>query len=140
MRTAGSTRRHRPDPVPDEIIYRVLDSARFAPSGGNRQGWRVVRDAAVRSSLSEIYRKSWYEFHAPLFTAPGEEPQPDYYADHLHLVPIQLVVLVSLDAITTTNQALDTSRIVGGSGIYPFAQNLILAVRAEGLGTTLTTC
>ena len=141
MRTAGSTRRHRPDPVPDEVIYRVLDNARFAPSGGNRQGWRVVivRDAEIRGRLSEIYRKSWYEFHAPLFTAPGEDPQPDYYADHLHLVPVQLVVLVSLDAITTTNQALDTSRIVGGSGIYPFVQNLILGIRAEGLGTTLTT-
>src|SRR5215469_18891668 len=115
MRTAGSTRRQRPDPVPDEIIYRVLDNARFAPSGGNRQPWRVivVRDTAVRAGLSEIYRKSWYQFHAPLFTAPGEQPQPDYYADHLHLVPVQLVVLVSMAGITTTNQALDTSRVVG---------------------------
>jgi nitroreductase len=42
MRTAGSTRRHRTDPVSDEIIYRILDNARFAPSGGNRQPWRVI--------------------------------------------------------------------------------------------------
>ena len=141
MRTAGSTRRHRPDPVSDQIIYRVLDNARFAPSGGNRQPWRVivVTDGAVRSALSEIYRKSWYEFHAPLFTAPGEQPQPNYYADHLHLVPVQLVVLVSVAGITTTNQAIDTSRVAGGAAIYPFVQNLILAIRAEGLGTTLTT-
>jgi nitroreductase len=141
MRTAGSTRRHRPDPVPGDVIYRVLDNARFAPSGGNRQPWRVivVTDRAVRASLSEIYRQSWYEFHAPLFTAPGELPQPDYYADHMHLVPVQLVVLVSVAGITTTNAALDTSRIVGGAGIYPFVQNLILGIRAEGLGTTLTT-
>lgn len=141
MRTAGSTRRHRPDPVPDEIIHRVIDNARFAPSGGNRQPWRVivVKEAAVRARLSEIYRKSWYEFHAPLFTAPGEPPQPDYYADHLHLVPVQLVVLVSIAGITTTNRALDTSRVVGGSSVYPFVQNLILGIRAEGLGTTLTT-
>jgi nitroreductase len=141
MRTAGSTRRHRPDPVPDDIIYRILDNARFAPSGGNRQPWRVivVRDAVVRAALSEIYRASWYEFHAPLFTAPGEQPQPDYYADHIHLVPVHLIVLVSVAGITTTNQALDTSRIVGGASIYPFVQNLILGIRAEGLGTTLTT-
>jgi nitroreductase len=140
MRTAGSTRRHLADPVPDEIIYRVLDSARFAPSGGNRQPWRVivVKDAAVRARLSEVYRKSWYEFHAPLFTA-AEQPQPDYYADYLHLVPVQLVVLVSAAGITTTIQALDTSRVAGGAAIYPFVQNLVLGIRAEGLGTTLTT-
>lgn len=141
MRTAGSTRRHRPDPVPAEIVYRVLDNARFAPSGGNRQPWRVivVTDAAVRARLSELYRQSWYEFHAPLFTTPGEQPPPNYYADHLHLVPVHLVVLVAMAGITTTNQALDTSRFVGGAGIYPFVQNLILGIRAEGLGTTLTT-
>ncbi len=42
MRTAATTRRFRPDPVPDDVVYRVLDSARFAPSGGNRQGWHVI--------------------------------------------------------------------------------------------------
>ena len=42
MRTAGSTREFRNEAVPDEIIYRVLDNARFAPNGGNRQGWRVI--------------------------------------------------------------------------------------------------
>ena len=141
MRTAGSTRRHRTDPVPDEILYRILDDARFAPSGGNRQPWRVivVKDAALRSALSQIYRESWYEFHAPLFTAPGQPPQPDYYADHVHLVPVHLVVLVSVAGITTTNQAIDTSRVAGGAAIYPFVQNLILGMRAEGLGTTLST-
>jgi nitroreductase len=141
MRTAGSTWRHRSDPVPDEIIYRILDNARFAPSGGNRQPWRVIviTDAAVRVRLSQLYRHSWYEFHAPLFTAAGEPPEPNPYADHLHLVPVHLVVLVSMAGITTTNQALDTSRFVGGAGIYPFVQNLILGIRAEGLGATLTT-
>jgi nitroreductase len=141
MRTAGSTRRHLPDPVPDEIIFRILDDARFAPSGGNRQGWRVivVRDPDVRASLGELFRQSWYEFHAPLFTAPGEEQQPDFYADHIHLVPVHLVVLVAVAAITTTIQALDTSRVVGGAGVYPFVQNLVLGVRNEGLGATLTT-
>jgi len=141
MRTAGSTRRHRADPVADEIIFRILDNARFASSGGNRQGWRVilVRDAGVRAGLGELFRTSWYEFHAPLFTAPGDEPQPDHFADHIHQVPVHLIVLVADAAITTTNQALDTSRVVGGAGIYPFVQNLILGVRNEGLGTTLTT-
>lgn len=141
MRTAGSIRRHRPDPVPAEVIYQILDDARFAPSGGNRQGWRVivVRDHAVRASLAELYRRSWYEFHAPLFTAPGEQPQPNYYADHIHQVPVHLVILVSVAAITTRIEALDTSRVAGGAGIYPFVQNLLLGIKNEGLGTTLTT-
>ncbi len=141
MRTAGGVRRHRPDPVPEEIIYRILDDARFAPSGGNRQGWRVivVTDPAIRARLSELYRRSWYEFHAPLFTAPGEPPQPDYYADHIHLVPVHLVAAVSVATITTTIEALDTSRLVGGASIYPFVQNVLLGIRNEGLASTLTT-
>jgi hypothetical protein len=60
----------------------------------------IVKDAALRSALSQVYRKSWYESYAPLFTAPGEQPQPDYYADHLHLVPLQLMVPVSVAGIT----------------------------------------
>ncbi len=141
MRTAGSIRRHRPDPVPDDAIYRVLDAARFASSGGNRQPWRVivVRDAEVRRRLAELYRRSWYEFHAPLFARPGAEPEPDPFADRQHLVPLHLVVLVSLAGITTTIETLDHSRVVGGASVYPFVQNLILGLRDEGLGTTLTT-
>ena len=52
MRTAGTTRRFRTDPVPDDLLYRVLDNARFAPNGGNRQGWHVivVKDAEGRTS------------------------------------------------------------------------------------------
>jgi len=59
---------------PTRSSSRILDNARFAPSGGNRQGWRVivVRDAGIRASLGELFRKSWYEFHAPLFTASGK--------------------------------------------------------------------
>jgi len=78
MRTVGSTRQRRPDPVSDDIIFRILDNARFAPSGGNRQGWRVimVRDAGTRASRRGLFvgRKNWQEFHAPLFTASGRRP------------------------------------------------------------------
>jgi nitroreductase len=141
MRTAGSIRRHRLDPVPDEVIHRVLDSARFASSGGNQQPWRVivVRDEDVRRRLGEVYRRSWYEFHAPVFTPPGAPTQPNYYADHQGEVPVHLVVLVSAAGITTNIKALDANRVIGGASIYPFIQNLILGLRDEGLGTTLTT-
>ncbi|MGH7910234.1 MAG: nitroreductase family protein [Candidatus Dormibacteraceae bacterium] len=141
MRTTGSTRRHRLDPVAGDLIHRVLDSARYASSGGNQQPWRVVvvREEGVRRRLGELYRRSWYEFHAPLFTAKDAEPQPNYYADHQGEVPVHLVVLVAEAGITTTIEALDTNRVIGGASIYPFVQNLILGLRDEGLGTTLTT-
>src|SRR6266540_3046536 len=131
MRTAGSTRRFTSDPVPDDVVYRVLDNARFAPSGNNRQGWRVivVRDSAVRVQLRDLYRKSWYTYHAPLFTPPGQPPTPDHYADHLDEVPVHLVVMVKQAALTTTIQALDASHHIGGASVYPFVQNLVLGLR-----------
>jgi nitroreductase len=141
MRTAGSTRRFTADPVPDELVYRVLDDARFAPSGNNRQGWRVivVRDPGLRVELRDLYRRSWYSYHAPLFTPPGQQPAPDHYADHLDEIPVHLVVLVERAALQTTIEALDSSHHVGGASIYPFVQNLVLGLRAAGLGTTLST-
>lgn len=98
----------------------------------------VVSDPVQRRRLRDLFAKSWYRYHAPLFQ-PGETPSPNPYADHLDEVPVHLVITVALAAITTTIAALDDSRIVGGAGIYPFVQNIILGLRAAGLGTTLTT-
>jgi nitroreductase len=69
MRTAGSTREFRTDPVADDTLYRVLDNTRFAPSGGNRQGWRVivVKDPRLRSGLRDLYLSSWRENMQALF-------------------------------------------------------------------------
>lgn len=142
MRTAGATREFRPDPVSDEVLYRVLDNARFAPSGGNRQGWRVivVRDPAVRTALRDLYLRSWRQNMQPLFAhLPDNGSRPaDRYAEHLDELPVQLVVLVERAALVTTVAALDHSGFVPGASIYPFVQNLVLGLRAEGLGTTLT--
>src|SRR5690606_7393842 len=54
------------EPVPDDVLARVLDTARFAPSGGNRQGWRVVvvEDPAVRRRLRDLYLDGWYPYLA----------------------------------------------------------------------------
>jgi nitroreductase len=140
MRTAGSVRDFRPDPVPLSSIYQVLDNARFAPSGGNRQGWRVivVTDPVVRAEFGELFRKGWYTYHAPVF-ARGGPIERWSYADHIEDIPVHLLVLVAEAAITTTVAALDTDRVVGGSSVYPFVQNVLLGLREQGLGTTLTT-
>lgn len=142
MRTAASTREFRPDAVPDDVLYRVLDNARFAPSGGNRQGWRVivVRDEELRRRLRDLYLKSWVTNMRPLFAhLPDNGSRPaDRYAERLHELPVQLVVLVQRAALVTTVPALDESHFVPGASIYPFVQNVVLGLRAEGLGTTLT--
>ena len=140
MRTTGSVRDFRAEPVPLSTIYQVLDSARFAPSGGNRQGWRVivVTEPAVRSALGELFRAGWYGYHEPVFAA-GRPVQRWDYADHIEGVPVHLVVLAAEASITTTIEALDASRLVGGSSVYPFVQNVLLGLRDKSLGTTLTT-
>jgi nitroreductase len=142
MRTAGATREFRFDPVPDEVLYRVLDNARFAPSGGNRQGWRVivVRDQGMRKRVAELYVRSWRENMQPLFAhLPENGRRPaDRYSETLHELPVQLVVLVQRAALVTTVAALDDSGFVPGASIYPFVQNIVLGLRAEGLGTVLT--
>ena len=40
--TTFAAREFTDDPVPDEVLYRIFDTARFAPNGGNRQGWKVI--------------------------------------------------------------------------------------------------
>jgi nitroreductase len=143
MRTAGSTRRFRSEPVPDDVLYHVLDNARFAPSGGNRQGCRVIviRDRGLRTALRDMYLRSWQLYHLPLFNRnlDAVANPSDHYAQHLDEVPVHVLVLVDRRALLTTNEALDSSHFVGGAGIYPFVHNIALGLRAEGLGTTLST-
>ena len=66
LRTTGAVREFTDEPVPDEVLARVLDTARFAPSGGNRQGWRlvVVQDPDTRRRLRDLYLDGWYPYLA----------------------------------------------------------------------------
>jgi nitroreductase len=66
LRTTGAVREFTAEAVPDEVLYRVLDTARFAPSGGNRQAWRVVvvKDPALRRRMRDLYLTGWYEYLA----------------------------------------------------------------------------
>jgi nitroreductase len=140
MRTTGSVRDFRAHAVPLAIIHGVLDNARFAPSGGNRQGWRVIviSDSGIRRALGDLFREGWYTSHAPMFARAGRIERWDY-ADHIEDVPVHLVVLMSDASIRTTIGPLDTSRVIGGASVYPFVQNVLLGLREQGLGTTLTT-
>jgi nitroreductase len=154
MRTASAIRRFRPDAVSDDVLYRVLDCARFAPSGGNRQGWRVVvvRDPELRRALAELYLPRWRGYMrltggAEMLENPdAHEPtrvrmvqRANDYAERLADVPVHLVIGVRMDDVLATDEQLERTSIVGGASIYPFVQNLLLALRAEGLGAAMTT-
>jgi nitroreductase len=135
MRTTPATRNFAPDPVSDEVLHRVLDNARFAPSGGNRQPWRVVivRDAEARRDLRDQYVDAYRE------TMTRRIPSLDRFAEHLDEVPVLLVVCVELASLAITDRSLDRQSIVGGASIYPFVQNILLGLRNEGLAGLVTT-
>jgi nitroreductase len=146
IRTTGTCRFYRPDPIPDAVLRRVLDAARWAPTGGNRQGVRfvVVRDAARRRALRDLYLPLWEQYAARARVRP-DVPLPklmanaDHMARHLDAVPVLVVVCAQLADLMATDRHLDRLTIVGGASVYPSVQNLLLAARAEGLGTALTT-
>jgi nitroreductase len=154
MRCAPTTRAFAPDPVPLEVVRRVLEVARFAPSGGNRQGWRVivVSEPDTRRALADLYLPHWRAYMqatgaaAALADPAALDPRrvrmlrrADEFAEHLHQVPLHLVVCAALPALAIVDAGLDRPSIVGGASIYPFVQNVLLGLRAEGLGAALTT-
>ncbi len=147
MRVTGTVRAFLPDPVPDDILYRVLDHARFAPNGGNRQGWRiiVVKEGELRRALRDLYLHQYNAYLAMI--AAGSAPAPPErilrqggeLAQHLDEVPVHLLVLVDLRTLAILDAGLPRQSIVGGGSIYPFMQNVLLALRNEGLAGAITT-
>jgi nitroreductase len=154
MRTIGSCRRYKPDEVPDEVVYRAVEAARFAPQGGNRQPTRlvVVRDRGLKEKLRDLYLVPWrkyYEAASAGTASTGSLGEYDSaqkaadaanrFAENLAEVPLLIVVCARIDALHVTDKALDRPSVVGGASIYPFVQNLCIALRVEGVATTLTT-
>jgi nitroreductase len=143
IRTTRSMRRLKPDPVPNELIQKILEAGVCAPSGGNMQRWRflVVRDRKVKETVGALYKRAWDEHVAPRYRsgdpAPGTSRErfermlaaAEYLANHIHEVPVWIVPC--LEGATPTRTS--------GSSIYPAVQNMLLAARALGLGATLTT-
>lgn len=148
MRTNGTCRYYRNDAVDDDVLVRVLDCARWAPSGGNRQPLRfvAVRDREKKRRLKALYLPLWNDFLAALNVGEknyAARPQllvdADHFANHLEQVPVMLIVCARLADVEPTDVALDRLSVVGGASIYPAVQNVLLAARAAGLGTALTT-
>ena len=157
MRTTGAIRRFTGDPLPDDVLARILDNARFAPSGGNRQGVHViaVRDVATRETLAELSAPGAQRYAAQITN--GESPWNPLHPcgvdaqtvaateaaapmiDPLVEAPVVLVIAVDLGVVAATDQHLDRIGVIAGASVYPFAWNVLLAARNEGFGGTITT-
>lgn len=157
MRTTFSGRVYTGDPLPDATLYRILDHARFAPSGGNRQGWRVivVRDPATRQALARLTEPAakryvaqvqngenpWNTIDPPRVDAATIErtPPSPHLTESVLRAAVVLVICVDLKVVASTDQNLERVGVISGASIYPFAWNILLAARHEGFAGTITT-
>lgn len=153
IRTTGAVREFRDEPVPDDVVAAVLDDARFAPSGGNRQPWRVavVNDTTARRAMASLMQPIWDEYWAssraggvPFNSVDYEPPAeivhvPNPLLDRIDTIPVVLAVAADLRRIVALDTELGRAAIVPGASIYPFCWNVLLAARAHGLGGVLTT-
>lgn len=148
MRTTGTCRYFRPDPVPDDVLYQAFDHARFGPQGGNRQPvrWVVVRDPARKQALQDLYLPLWKNYLAGVGDGtvnvgalPKTVRDADYFAEHFAQVPAIVVACAEVDGLHPTDLNLDRLSIVGGASVYPTVQNFLLALRSLGVASALTT-
>src|SRR5205823_6019465 len=144
LRTTGAARQFRPEPVPDAFVYRLLDTARFAPNGGNRQAWKVVvvKDPAIRGRIRDLYLPGWYEYLAqraaglvpwapvtdaeaerramldgPAIAAEAAAAAPGF-AERFDEVPVLLVLLADLCELAAVDKGFDRYTMPAGASIY----------------------
>lgn len=157
LRTTFSCRDFTDDPVPDAVLHRIFEVARFAPSGGNRQGNRVivVRDPQTKARLSELALPAAKRYVAQI--GIGESPwnavtpsavtdeqvertqPPPELTQSFVRAPVVLVFLVDLRVVASIDQFLDRVGVISGASIYPFVWNTLLMARQAGLGGTINT-
>ena len=157
MRTTFSAREFTDEYVPNNVLYKILDQARFAPSGGNRQGAHVIviRDNDMKRKIADIapfaakkYRAQQKAGESPWNTIQKSQlsdsdieavPIPKMLTEPIAQAPVVLVVGVDLRVVASMDQELRRVGVVSGASIYPFVWNILLAARNEGYGGTITT-
>ncbi len=163
LRSTGAVREFTGEPVADDVVARVLDNARFAPSGANAQAWHVVLVKAddLKTRLRDLYLPGWRDYLAMSAAglrpwAPTNDPDAEFaalaaapdevfaaaghgFAAELHRCPVLLVVFADLAALAAVDRDADRYSFAGGASVYPFVWSILLAARAEGLGGVLTT-
>lgn len=157
MRTTAAVRDFTDDPLPDEVLRTILDNARFAPSGGNRQGTQVlvVRDRAAREELARLTLPGARRYVAQRMAGEGPwnpvaatalsvdeiaaTEVPESFTAPLLSAAAVLVVCVDLRLVAAVDQDLDRVGLISGASVYPLVWNILLAARNEGFGGTITT-
>ena len=154
--TARALRRFKPDPVPDEVLDRLIDSGVRAPTGSNLQNWRfvIVTDPELRHRIAGLYGVSMEIAQKVLANRKRPAHMTDkmqsqmfksarYLAEHFGDVPVLLLAWLQLppdqDNPNLAPEDAQTYVRLSGASIYGAVQNIILACRALGLGTVLTT-
>jgi len=144
--TTRAMRRLKPDPVPDDLIRQILLAGQAAASGGNTQRWRflVLKDPKIKKAVQVYYKKAFDEVVGPRYATsappPGSDPARykrqhaavEYLTDHYHEAPVWIVACLEDGSVSGPGRS-------AGASIYPAVQNMLLAARALGLGSTLTT-
>ena len=154
LRTNPSVRDFTDEPITDAEVAELLELARFAPSGGNRQPWHValIKDPALRRQLAALCQPVWSAYLAEqlagvapfnVIDRPTQVqdlgPQPNPLLDAIDDIPVVLVVAADLGVIAMMDSVLDRPTIAGGASIYPFVHSILLAARERGLGGVMTT-
>ncbi|MGO8963520.1 nitroreductase family protein [Mycobacterium sp.] len=159
LRTTGAVREFTDRAVDDAVLARVLETARFAPSGGNAQAWRVVvvKDSANRRRLRDCYLRGSRDYMALLAAglrpwAPTNDRNAEAralaaenasavggFAEKFDETPVLLALFADLSMLAAVDRDADRYTFAGGASIYPFAWNVLLAARDEGLGGVITT-
>ncbi|MEW6271704.1 MAG: nitroreductase family protein [Thermodesulfobacteriota bacterium] len=150
VRSARAQRRLRRDPIPDEAIESMLRAASYAPSGMNSQPWRfvVVRDAELREAIGNLYASAWQIGRQAYDARPARSraearmlENVDYLAEHFGEAPVIVAACLDrrrLDVMVDAKlEWRDPVPVL--ASVLPAVQNLILAARAHGVGTVLTT-
>jgi nitroreductase len=160
MYSARAMRWLKSDPVSPQLVARILEAATQAPNAGNRQNWLfvIVRDAQQRRRIGAIYRKVslWVLQRYQHQDKPPSQSQPEYdrmmkggthLYDHMADAPVLLIPCLRINSVELPAEIPAEVRSAmtaaapwtAGASIYPAVQNIILACRALGLGTVLTT-
>lgn len=151
--TTRAVRRLKADPIPEETLRRVLLAATWAPSGANRQPWRViaVKEPSKKAQLAKLYGEQWAGYAEMSRKRMEGAPEPmqqyiertlaagDHLAANMGAVPVLAVFCFNPEELHITDREQNRPSVVGGASLYPAVQNLLLACRAEGLGCVLTT-
>ena len=145
LHTTRAMRRLKPDPVPDELIVKILDAGVRSANGGNQQSWHfvVVKDTAIKKAVQVWYKKALDEIIGPMHASSplpaGSNAEKyhrqlqavEYSTEHFHEAPVWIVACI--------NHGDAQPHRMDGASIYPAVQNMLLAARALGLGANLTT-